>query len=35
MEDGHGEIHRVHLIDTPGFDDDFDSDTDVLHKIAD
>lgn len=35
MEDASGKPREVHLIDTPGFDDDFDSDTDVLKKIAD
>jgi hypothetical protein len=34
MEDGSGKPCEVHLIDTPGFDDDFDSDTVVLDKIA-
>lgn len=29
-----GNPREVHLIDTPGFDDDFDSDTVVLDKIA-
>lgn len=34
MEDESGKPFEVHLIDTPGFDDDFDSDTVVLEKIA-
>ena len=34
MEDARGIRHEVHLIDTPGFDDDFDSDPIVLDKIA-
>ena len=34
LEDKGGKPYEVHLIDTPGFDDDFDSDAVVLHKIA-
>jgi hypothetical protein len=34
MNDESGVQHEVHLIDTPGFDDDFDSDADILHKVA-
>jgi hypothetical protein len=34
MENNAGVPLEVHLIDTPGFDDDFDADADVLHKVA-
>jgi len=34
IQDDRGTLCEVHLIDTPGFDDDFDADTTVLDKIA-
>ncbi len=34
MENESGVPLEVHLIDTPGFDDDFDADADILHKVA-
>jgi hypothetical protein len=34
IEDDRGNRLKIHLIDTPGFDDDFDSDPNVLYKIA-